>query len=97
MKDTEVSDKTLSPCWDYMNTLPYMLMTYQFQKGILRASWMHLKKYMSSSLREQDQFDCTLDVIYYMTVMLFYDFPHKKCIEKMVQTYMTIFGTNTKL
>ena len=35
-----------------------------------------LEKNIISILREQYQFNFTLDVIYYVTVMVFYDFPH---------------------
>ena len=55
----------------YMNIFPYMSTTWQFQQGYLRSSWMNLGKYITSSLRVQDQFLFTLDVISSVTVMVF--------------------------
>ena len=41
-----------------------------------------LEKIIGSRLREREQFNLILDVIYYMTVILFYDFTHTNILTR---------------
>ena len=49
-----------------------LVISARYYKSLINA----LEKCISSRLRERDQFNFTLDVIYYMKVMLFYALPH---------------------
>ena len=49
-----------------------LVISARYYKSLINA----LEKCISSRLRERDQFNFTLDVIYSMKVMLFYALPH---------------------
>ena len=50
-------------------------------EGILRTLWIHLKTNIISILREQYQFNFTLDVISSVTVIVFYDFHYTNILK----------------